>query len=605
MSEKQIIPPPVEPDWQGQYGYLSQAENDAYPRALADTRDHTEHNKDRLAIDPGHHAIQSRAFKGEDHHQDASSNMASFSPHRNGPSLALFGPSSTTPKQSTDMRSQSSISEPLTYSKISEANSLYYRAQGGQMSGTEPSQSDKDDKEQTMSQEADYEVDDEDIDDGEGDGQSNPQSVAERLAARRKMKRFRLTHQQTRFLMSEFAKQPHPDAAHRERLSREIPGLSPRQVQVWFQNRRAKIKRLTADDRDRMVRMRAVPDDFDNVQALHSPYGAVHGVAPVLSPSNLGPVVSSYGSHNNRPLMLDMRRAGGESYLSPTGLSQSFGGIDLGQPVSMGNSELPSPANTLYQDRFAPGSSSPSNPNLGFRSPGPYWPSTTSSMESTPQSSRPGLRGGHPNSMAGRDWSPRNAPEAVHTPIGIYQGGNSTTSSTDRQVGYPSNHFGSAPSGFSMESQAYPGNPDLPGRGQSNATDMEESAQHRIRSPTATTTGPVEIDFGFRDSYRAVGLASAPTQLHERAPALPPLRANVSSSPANHPRGPVSAPLDMPQDRSFQVQGEKAGEYSAAQLSAPISAPSDFNFHRTFPSPTQNRSANSGPLKDLFGHGVL
>lgn len=47
----------------------------------------------------------------------------------------------------------------------------------------------------------------------------------------------RLTHNETRFLMSEFARQAHPDAAHRERLAREIPGLTPRQVQVWFQNR--------------------------------------------------------------------------------------------------------------------------------------------------------------------------------------------------------------------------------------------------------------------------------------------------------------------------------------------------------------------------------
>lgn len=70
-----------------------------------------------------------------------------------------------------------------------------------------------------------------------GEGQPQGMSISERRQEKRKMKRFRLTHNQTRFLMSEFARQAHPDAAHRERLAREIPGLSPRQVQVWFQNR--------------------------------------------------------------------------------------------------------------------------------------------------------------------------------------------------------------------------------------------------------------------------------------------------------------------------------------------------------------------------------
>jgi hypothetical protein len=75
------------------------------------------------------------------------------------------------------------------------------------------------------------------IDETLEDKEKPPMTAAEIRAQKRKMKRFRLTHNQTRFLMSEFARQAHPDAAHRERLAREIPGLSPRQVQVWFQNR--------------------------------------------------------------------------------------------------------------------------------------------------------------------------------------------------------------------------------------------------------------------------------------------------------------------------------------------------------------------------------
>ncbi|KAI4118523.1 MAG: hypothetical protein LQ345_001457 [Seirophora villosa] len=75
---------------------------------------------------------------------------------------------------------------------------------------------------------------------GVSTGHVAPKTDAEIRAEKRKMKRFRLTHNQTRFLMSEYARQAHPDAAQRERLSREIPGLSPRQVQVWFQNRYAR-----------------------------------------------------------------------------------------------------------------------------------------------------------------------------------------------------------------------------------------------------------------------------------------------------------------------------------------------------------------------------
>ena len=86
------------------------------------------------------------------------------------------------------------------------------------------------------------------------EGAEGYKSGAERLAEKRKMKRFRfalfqwaiftrltvlsrLTHAQTRYLMNEFAHQAHPNAEQRERLSHDIPGLSPRQVQVWFQNR--------------------------------------------------------------------------------------------------------------------------------------------------------------------------------------------------------------------------------------------------------------------------------------------------------------------------------------------------------------------------------
>ncbi|TKA77853.1 hypothetical protein B0A55_05165 [Friedmanniomyces simplex] len=168
-----------------------------------------------------------------------------------------------------------------------------------------------------------------------------PMTAAELRAHKRKMKRFRLTHNQTRFLMSEFARQPHPDAAHRERLSREIPGLSPRQVQVWFQNRRAKLKRLTTDDRERMLRSRVLPADFDMTQALHAPFGSQppqNVGTPMASPGTYGPLGEAGGV---RPLTLDtLRRVpeyepyGQHQYVSPTGITPALGAFAFTPPQS-------------------------------------------------------------------------------------------------------------------------------------------------------------------------------------------------------------------------------------------------------------------------------
>ncbi|EME41827.1 hypothetical protein DOTSEDRAFT_74027 [Dothistroma septosporum NZE10] len=172
-------------------------------------------------------------------------------------------------------------------------------------------------------------------DDHDDETENRPMTAAELRAAKRKMKRFRLTHSQTRFLMSEFARQAHPDAAHRERLAREIPGLSARQVQVWFQNRRAKLKRLTTDDRERMMKMRALPADFDTTQALHAPFGAQ---APTMGSAVAG--MSGYPPYSDsgavRPLGYDaLRRVPdydqySQSYGAPSGVSPALSAFTFG-----------------------------------------------------------------------------------------------------------------------------------------------------------------------------------------------------------------------------------------------------------------------------------
>ncbi len=127
---------------------------------------------------------------------------------------------------------------------------------------------------------------------------------------------------------------------------------------------------MTADDRDRMVKMRAVPDDFDNVQALHSPYGAVHALGtPITPPVDFGS--SSFTDHIMPPLLVDTMRRDSDNHLSPTGLSPAFGNIGFTHSGTMASSDILSPLSPSSNDRAyysghlsSPlgGSSSASNP---------------------------------------------------------------------------------------------------------------------------------------------------------------------------------------------------------------------------------------------------
>ncbi|SMQ49014.1 unnamed protein product [Zymoseptoria tritici ST99CH_3D7] len=162
---------------------------------------------------------------------------------------------------------------------------------------------------------------------------------AEIRAQKRKMKRHRLTHTQTRFLVSEFARQAHPDAAHRDRLAREIPGLSSRQVQVWFQNRRAKLKRCSTADRDRIMRSRALPADFDNTKALRSQYGASPSSMSASTPAaSGGPTFADHTSARSLALETTQRMSEydgrGHAYASPTGVSPALGSFAFTPPAA-------------------------------------------------------------------------------------------------------------------------------------------------------------------------------------------------------------------------------------------------------------------------------
>lgn len=442
--------------------------------------------------------------------------------------------------------------------------------------------------------------------------------------------------------MSEFAKQPHPDAAHRERLSREIPGLSPRQVQVWFQNRRAKIKRLTADDRDRMIKMRAVPDDFDNVQALHSPYGAVHGLGtPITSPVDFGG--SAYGDHMmGRPLMVDVRRPDGEDHLSPTGLSPAFGSIGFNPSATLSTPDILSPMSPGSGDRYGYSSHLSGPLSAGPRTSNPFARQTSidSSMQMHNPHSRQPIRPLQPLQL--RETMNRSRSDTLQSPLrssmswkgdaidyttypsghspqlgpraGMYGQDSMGGTSSSGLGGYDSSNYSgktktnhqplpqttilTTTTGSTVQSPTHMGYSNF----QSSGLQPNQQRGSRLRAASASLPLGLDLRNQFRSGVGSSNLQPAAHSPGPRTPSTSQLGGVSSSYTASFPSAPLTAPVDFSLPRTPGGFRSSGADYSMPQMSAPIAPPNDFS--QAFQA-SMNSSSTRTPMRDTFGGGPL
>jgi hypothetical protein len=206
--------------------------------------------------------------------------------------------------------------------------------------------------------------------------------------------------------------------------------------------------------------MRAVPDDFDNVQALHSPYGAVHGLGsnPLASPVDFG---GSYGDHLMRPLMVDVRRhgsGGADDHLSPTGLSPAFGNIGFNPSGILTNSDILSPMPGGSTDRYGYSSHLSTPLGSGSRTSNPYArPTIDTSMSMQSHHARQQIRPLQPLSI--RDTLTRTRSDSLQSPLRTsmswkgdsidyttYQGESQSPQMAGRQTsGYPQDSMSGTP----------------------------------------------------------------------------------------------------------------------------------------------------------------
>lgn len=181
--------------------------------------------------------------------------------------------------------------------------------------------------------------------------------------------------------------------------------------------------------------MRAVPEDFDNIQALHSPYGAVHGLGSTLaSPSEIGN--RPYAEHLGRPLMVDVRRPDAEENISPTGLTPAFDGVAFNSSGAS-SSEMISSLSSTANDRYPYGSHFSSSFGGGPTTPGAF-SGGQSRVDSALHLGHSGMRPLQPLHI--RDALSRPRTDSIQSPL------RSSMSWKSETIDYPNYQHGSSTS---------------------------------------------------------------------------------------------------------------------------------------------------------------
>ncbi|KAF7589119.1 hypothetical protein BBP40_004754 [Aspergillus hancockii] len=379
-------------------------------------------------------------------------------------------------------------------------------------------------------------------DDGMGSS-GERRATSDSKSEKKKMKRFRLTHNQTRFLMSEFTRQAHPDAAHRERLSREIPGLTPRQVQVWFQNRRAKLKRLTSNDRERMLKSRALPEDFDTTQVLRTPFdNKTSSETPVPSP--LKHMTSIAYANPSKMLLTDgIQRLNDDDYvISPLSSASTTTGNGFPSAAADRNLESYVPNGTLA-NRAAP--TSVSDLQRNNRSGFPFSRSSSFSESSFNPSlhfpgryPRPGEPIGHPGMPYGRrpvDYGisrPGNSMVVGYDGHRQLEGSVSPTGQPDQPISY-------GVDGHSQQLHGYQSSLTVPASKGFGGLEMSSHMQPHGRHIPALQSVPVSDT----TDYRHYSYSQHP---YSMGTSMPYTQANASS---------MSLPASFPSDTGGTSHG--------------------------------------------------